>query len=190
MRKYGGTGLGLAITQQLSQKMGGGIEVESEVGKGSTFYLTIVTKTAPSASANVQPAPSTSEPINPQIPSPEPLRILIADDDPGIQELALYILEYLGFTADTANNGLEVIEALHHQSYDLVLMDLHMPEMDGLTTTKLISQELSLESPPRILAMTADARPEVQKTCLEVGMDGYISKPFTIEELNHCLSNK
>ena len=112
-----------------------------------------------------------------------PLRILLAEDNLVNQKVALHILKRLGYRADVASNGLEVLAALHRQPYDLVLMDVQMPEMDGLSATRSICQQWSYAKRPRIVAMTANAMQGDQEECLEAGMDGYMSKPIRTEEL-------
>ena len=116
------------------------------------------------------------------------LRILLAEDNVVNQKVALHLLQRLGCRADVAGNGLEVLEALHRQPYDVVLMDVQMPEMDGLTATRHICQKWSPDLRPRIVAMTANAMQGDRESCLQAGMDDYISKPIRIEELTHALS--
>ena len=116
-----------------------------------------------------------------------PLRILLAEDNAINQKLAIVMLKRLGYKADVAANGLEVIESLRRQLYDVVLMDVHMPEMDGLQATKSIRKDFEEELQPAIVAMTADAMEEDRKTCLEVGMNDYVSKPIRVEELTRAL---
>ncbi len=117
-----------------------------------------------------------------------PLRILMAEDNVVNQQVGLHLLQRLGYRADVVGNGLEVLEALRRQSYDLVLMDVQMPEMDGLIATTYICQEWSAFERPRIIAMTANAMQGDREMCLEVGMDDYISKPIRVEELVRALS--
>lgn len=117
-----------------------------------------------------------------------PLRILIAEDNVVNQKVALRLLERLGYRADTVSNGLEVLEALRRQSYDLVLMDVQMPEMDGLCATQHICEQWPYELRPWIVAMTANAMRGDRETCLAAGMDNYIAKPIQIEVLKQALS--
>ncbi len=117
-----------------------------------------------------------------------PLRILLAEDNAVNQKLALRLLDRMGYRADVAANGLETIEALQRQPYDVVLMDVQMPEMDGLEATRHIRHEVAPEAQPRIIAMTASAMQEDQERCLAAGMDDFVSKPIRVEELVRALS--
>jgi CheY-like chemotaxis protein len=112
-----------------------------------------------------------------------PLHILLVEDNAVNQKLALRLLSQMGYRADVAGNGLEAIQALERQDYDVVLMDVQMPEMDGLEATRPIRKRLPDERQPRILAMTANAMQGDREACLEAGMDDYISKPIRVEEL-------
>lgn len=117
-----------------------------------------------------------------------PLRILLAEDHPVNQKLALMFLQQMGYRADVASNGLEVLEALQRQHYDVVLMDVQMPEMDGLTATRYLCKQFPNSSRPRIIAMTANALQGDRQMCLEAGMDDYLSKPIRGDELVQALS--
>jgi len=125
--------------------------------------------------------------IDPQMASRLPLRILLAEDNIVNQQLAVQLLEKMGYRADVVSNGLEVIDAIYRQPYDVIFMDVHMPEMDGLTATKRIVVEGDVSKRPRIIAMTANAMQGDREMCLEAGMDDYISKPIRVEELIQAL---
>lgn len=131
------------------------------------------------------------------LPKPEPkplggfnLRILLAEDNAINQKVALRILERMGYRADVAANGLEVIGALHRQPYDVILMDVQMPELDGLETTRrIVKDSATFPFPkPRIIAMTANAMQGDRETCLAAGMDDYVSKPIRVEQLAKALA--
>jgi CheY-like chemotaxis protein len=117
-----------------------------------------------------------------------PLRILLAEDNAVNQKLALRLLERMGYRADVAGNGAEVLDALRRQTYDVVLMDVQMPEMDGLEATRAIHWEWARPQRPRIIAMTANAMKEDRAACLAAGMDDYLSKPIRVEELVSALN--
>jgi len=112
-----------------------------------------------------------------------PLRILLAEDNLINQKVALKLLARVGYRADVAGNGLEVLEALSRQPYDVILMDVHMPEMDGLEATRQICRQWPAEIRPRIIAMTANAMQEDREMCLAAGMNDYISKPVRMAAL-------
>ncbi|HEY9875120.1 MAG TPA: response regulator [Candidatus Obscuribacterales bacterium] len=137
---------------------------------------------------HVKSSRRTAPQLNPKLAEERPLRILLAEDNVVNQKVALHILKGMGYIADIANNGLEALEALHRQSYDVVLMDMQMPEMDGLTATRRICQEWSSSDRPRIIAMTANAMQGDREECLNAGMDDYMSKPIRLEELIEALS--
>jgi CheY-like chemotaxis protein len=122
------------------------------------------------------------------LPGGEPWRILLVEDNAVNQKLALRLLAQMGCRADVAGNGLEAIQALERQRYDVVLMDVQMPEMDGLEASRRIRREFAADAQPRIIAMTANAMQGDRELCLAAGMDDYVSKPIRREELVDALS--
>ena len=117
------------------------------------------------------------------------LKILLAEDNIINQKIALRILERLGYSADVAKNGLEVLAGLQKQHYDVVLMDIQMPEMDGITATQKIRSDYEGQQTPWIIAITADGMPEDKKRYQEAGMNDYVSKPIKIDALRHALQH-
>ena len=142
-----------------------------------------------SSDRKVHPPPEPRSPslMDSQLAEKQPLRILLAEDNRINQKIALQLLNRMGYRADVASNGLEAIEALHRQSYDVILMDVHMPEMDGLTATQQICQKWTRETRPKIIAVTANAMQGDREKCLAAGMDDYISKPIKVQELVRVL---
>jgi len=183
-RKYGGTGLGLAISKKLVQLMGGTIWAQSEICKGSTFSFTILADEAtPEQCLEMKKKPNM---VDLQQDIPDHLKLLIAEDNLVNQKVALLMLRKLGIRADVAANGREVLQALERQNYDVVLMDVQMPEMDGFEAAKAIRERWQ-NGLPHIIAVTAHALEGDRKRCIEAGMDDYISKPVRLEELASAL---
>jgi CheY-like chemotaxis protein len=164
--------------------MNGSIWVDSEVGKGSTFHFTIVVEPTLDAPISMSKGASCHA-ADLRRDLDQSLRILLAEDNIVNQRVTLRMLDKLGFRADVAANGREVLQALRCQPYDIVLMDVLMPEMDGLEATKAIRQRWS--KGPKVIAMTASALKGDREMCLNAGMDSYISKPVRIEDLARVL---
>jgi signal transduction histidine kinase/DNA-binding NarL/FixJ family response regulator len=177
-RRFGGTGLGLAISKQLVEAMGGTIGVESHVGSGSRFWFTLPLP----VSAAAGPGPA-AVPLATTAKPGRGKRILLAEDVLINQIIAIEMLKTAGYQVDVADNGIEAVEAVEHQSYDLVLMDVHMPSMDGIDATR----KIRALGPPRgripIVALTADAVAGVREQYLAAGMDDFLSKPFNRSDL-------
>ena len=185
-RKYGGTGLGLTISQRLVQMMGGEIGVESTPGQGSTFWFTV--RLGNAAASAVSPAPTFAQDsaetrLQTQFVG---TRVLLAEDEPINREVSRGLLEDVGFSVDLAEDGQQALELAQQQRYALILMDMQMPNLNGVDATKAIRAD-SLNTSTPILAMTANAFDEDRTACLDAGMNDHIAKPVEPQKLYETL---
>ena len=179
-RRYGGTGLGLAISKRLVEAMGGAIYVKSQPGKGTSFRFTVLLAPAQEpVHAHIANAP---------IGNASSLKVLVAEDNPVNQRVALKMLEKLGVSADLVTDGAQAITAVAKVRYDLVLMDVQMPEVDGITATHEIRTGLPTDLQPVIFGLTAHAEVEYRDLCLRAGMNGCLTKPLEPEKLRNLVA--
>lgn len=189
-RQYGGTGLGLTISRNLVAMMKGELRMESDLGRGSTFYFTVRLgihvgrDTAAQKSSRKQQHPARAKEGAEISKPPRTLSILLAEDNEANQKIARYMLNKLGHKVEVASNGELAVELFKQRTFDMVLMDLQMPKMDGFEATAAI-RALPDRSKAKIpiIAMTAHAMKEDRDRCLAAGMNGYLSKPINAHEL-------
>ena len=178
-RLFGGTGLGLSISRALCCAMGGDLVVSSQPGQGSNFVCTVLMYPG-----NRPPhqADSPTDAIH------KDLRILVAEDNPVNQKVCQALLSRLGYCADLVSNGLEVLEACCRQTYDVVLMDLQMPELDGLEATRRLRRSLPAQNQPHIIALTANVAGQDRADCHQAGMNDFLGKPIRLGDLSQALN--
>lgn len=184
-KSYGGTGLGLAISKQLTQLMKGDIGIQSIEGQGSTFWFTFQAK---EAKPETFIEPQKSKKLDVIFTGERVPYLLVVDDNPINQKVASEILKKIGCRVEVASNGIEAIEKVKSNAYSLVLMDIQMPEMDGVTATQHI-RELQLPHTPTIIAMTAYSMQDDREKFLQAGMDDYIAKPINAEKLTNVIKH-
>ncbi|MBL8307408.1 MAG: response regulator [Rubrivivax sp.] len=182
-RRHGGSGLGLAITRELVQRMGGDVVVHSQPGQGSVFVATVACALPtqdgqPELAAEVAAAPAAATGLS----------VLVAEDNPVNQELMAAVLQRLGHSARIVDNGHEALAAAREGGHDVVLMDMQMPEMDGLAATRAIRALPGPAGRVPIVAMTANARSEDRDACLAAGMDDYLPKPIDLQAVAAVLA--
>ncbi len=181
-RRHGGTGLGLSISNSLVQLMGGQLSIASKLGHGSTISFTARFGRQPVTA--VPPQPTSVPPADLDQPTRQSLRVLLAEDTAANQKVVRYVLTKRGHTVDIAANGQQAVAMVGQQTYDVVLMDVQMPVLDGFQATAAIR---AMEEPTKaripIVAMTAHAMRDDQQRCLAAGMDGYLAKPITARAL-------
>jgi CheY-like chemotaxis protein len=184
-RRYGGTGLGLALTKRLAELMGGEAGVESTPGVGSRFWFSVRLRRGHPSSPDVEPVSWSGVP---DVPARELAgrRLLLVEDEPVNREVVLGLIGEWGLVVDTAEDGAQALERARRQSYDLILMDMQMPVMDGLEATRRLRRQPATARVP-IVAMTANAFAEDRQRCLEAGMNDFLVKPVDPDTLYQTL---
>lgn len=186
-RKFGGTGLGLAIVKKLVKMLNGKVSVSSDMGVGSTFAFTVRAKVASQVSSEfLGDSTASADKEDEFIGEKYPLRILMAEDNSVNRKLTMLYLERLGYVPDVAVDGFEVIQSIKNKDYDVILLDIAMPKMDGYQVTKIV-QELPLDFQPQIIGVSANAFLGDIEKAKEAGMHAYLVKPIKFSDLSEKL---
>lgn len=181
-RRYGGSGLGLSISRKILQLLGSDLQLNSKTGAGSVFYFTIEFY---ESGLNEKKESNNTKPLMEKLKG---VHVLVAEDNPMNVYVMKQFMQKWGVNMETAANGLEVLQKLNENHFDLILMDIHMPLMDGMEATKKIRVQPEYQSLP-IIAITATAEDEVRKEILQAGMNDYVMKPFKPDELIEKMTN-
>lgn len=187
-RTFGGSGLGLVISRHLAELQGGKLWAESTPGVGSVFHFTILTRPAAARLPTPPPPAFATSEFDPQFASRHPARILVAEDNPVNQKVLGRMLEKLGYLPAYAADGLAALAALRATPFDLVLMDIEMPGMDGPAATRALRAEFPAARQPGVIAVTAHALADSRETFLSAGMDEILTKPIRLPELTALLA--
>lgn len=182
-RKYGGTGLGLAISYQLLQLMGGSLQVHSRPGQGSEFRFSLLLP----AINHAPPPPVAPRPAQNYRRQLAGKRVLLAEDHPFNQQVASELLQAVGMQVSIAADGRQALQQAQRQAFDVILMDMQMPELDGVEASRLLRREPRLDAVP-IIAMTANVSTEDRQRCLHAGMNDFVGKPIQPDKLYHTLA--
>ena len=187
-RTFGGSGLGLVISRHLAELQGGKLWAESTPGVGSVFHFTILTRPAAARLPTPPPPAFATSEFDPQFASRHPARILVAEDNPVNQKVLGRMLEKLGYLPAYAADGLAALAALRATPFDLVLMDIEMPGMDGPAATRALRAEFPAARQPGVIAVTAHALADSRETFLSAGLDEILTKPIRLPELTALLA--